>query len=79
MNQVAKRLMRLTLGALLLTRGEALGQSSSTCLVSTTGDSSTWTVSMLAVVNFVLMIAVLVLIKIACNMHKRSYNGLDQP
>jgi hypothetical protein len=36
-------------------------------------------VSMLAVVNFVLMIAVLVLIKIACNMHKRSYNGLDQP
>ena len=64
--------MRLTLRALLLTGGEALGQqSSSTCLASTTGDSTSWTVSMLAMVNFILMLAVLVLIKIAYSMHKR--------
>eukprot|EP00435_Cladocopium_sp_Y103_P056405 s2101_g19.t1 len=67
-----KRLMRLTLGVLLLGGGEALGQSSLTCLIASEAVASTpWTVSMLAMVNFILAATILILLKSAYNMHKR--------
>ena len=73
-NQVAKRLMRLTLGALLLSGGEALSlprQSNLQCFVEveTTTLSSTWTTTMLVAVVFILVIAIVVLLKIMHVMH----------
>ena len=71
MNQLAKRLMRLTLGALLLGGGEALGHSSPMCLVSSKAPTTSWTVSMLVTINFVLMLVIILVLKSAYNMHKR--------
>ena len=73
-NQVAKRLMRLTLGALLLSGGEALSlphQSSPQCLVEVemTSTSSPMATTMLVVVVFILVIAIVILLKIMHVMH----------
>ena len=75
-NQLAKRLMRLTLGALLLSGGEALGlpsQSSMQCLVAveTTTLSSPLTTTMLVTVVFVLVGVIGVLLRIMHVMHLR--------
>ena len=75
-NQVAKRLMRLTLGALLLSGGEALSlphQSSAQCLVAmdTTSSSLPWTTTMLVTLVFILVVTIIVLIKIMHVMHLR--------
>ena len=72
-NQVAKRLMRLTLGALLLSGGEALSfphQSSAQCLVAmeSTSSSLPWT-TMLVTLVFILVVTIIVLIKIMHVMH----------
>ena len=74
-NQVAKRLMRLTLGALLLSGGEALSlphQSSAQCLVAmeSTPSSLPWTTTML-VTLVILVVTIMVLIEIMHVMHLR--------
>lgn len=76
-NQVAKRLMRLTLGigALLLSGGEALSfphQSSAQCLVAmeSTSSSLPWTTVLVTLV-FILVVTIMVLIKIMHVMHLR--------
>ena len=65
MNQVAKRLMRLTVGALLFDAGEALGQSSNQCLVvadaSMLWTSSTTFLLLSCMVVFLLLTVVLLL------------------
>eukprot|EP00435_Cladocopium_sp_Y103_P046766 s1727_g13.t1 len=72
-NQLAKKLVRLTLGALPMGGGEALGQSSATCLVSSEASTTTLTVSMLVTINFVLVtvLVIMLVLKIAYNMHRR--------
>ena len=75
-NQVAKRLMRLTLGALLLSGGEALSlphQSSAQCLLAmeSTSSSLPWTTTMLVTLVFILVVTIIALIKIMHVMHLR--------
>ena len=81
MNKLAKRLMKLTLGALLVESGEALGPSSSpTCYVVAESTSSSWTVFFLALVIVTLMTTVGILLKIMHVMHKKieiTRNAMD--
>ena len=72
-NQVAKRLMRLTLGALLLSGGEALSlphQSNAQCFVAMEPTSGLpWTTTVLVTLVFILVVTIIVLIKIMHVMH----------
>ena len=73
-NQVAKKLMKLTLGALLIGDGEALSLTSSPqCLVVADENYkwSTMIIGMLVAVNFVLMVGLLVLLNTLYVKHKR--------
>eukprot|EP00435_Cladocopium_sp_Y103_P026854 s1470_g6.t1 len=65
--------MRLTLGALLVDTSQALGHSSSQCLVvaESASSSSPWTIFMLALVVVVLLATICILLKIMHVMHKK--------
>eukprot|EP00435_Cladocopium_sp_Y103_P035391 s358_g9.t1 len=71
-SQVAKKLMRLTLGALLVDSSQALGLSSNQCYVVAEASSSSWTVFMLAMVIVVLIATVGILLKSMHIMHKKT-------
>ena len=73
-NQVAKRLMRLTLGALLFDAGEALGQSSnqySVVVETSTSWTSTMVIFILCYVVVFLLAAVVLLLKVMASMNKK--------
>ena len=76
MNQVAKHLMRLTLGALLLDVGEALGQSSNQCLVVAEPSTMTWilstTIFILAFVIVILLLVIFALLATYKNAARQS-------